>query len=98
MHQTPGLFNKEEKKMDLGIAGKVALVTGGSHGIGRAISEDLGRNGCKVVVVARKQQWLDATVKAIRDEGGEAVSVSADLLDFSSYPRMVAEAEKAFGT
>ncbi|MAT50745.1 MAG: hypothetical protein CMK32_06125, partial [Porticoccaceae bacterium] len=41
--------------MDLGIAGKVALVTGGSHGIGRCISLDLARNGCKVVVVARRQ-------------------------------------------
>ncbi|MFA5548820.1 MAG: SDR family NAD(P)-dependent oxidoreductase, partial [Porticoccaceae bacterium] len=79
--------------MDLGITGRIALVTGGSHGIGRAISLDLARNGCRVVVVARKQQWLDETVKAIRDEGGEAIAVSADLLDLSSYPRMVAETE-----
>ena|SRR5690606_9493638 len=83
--------------MDLGITGRIALVTGGSHGIGRAISLDLARNGCRVVVVARKQQWLDETLKAIRDEGGEAIAVSADLLDLSSYPRMVAETEAAFG-
>lgn len=84
--------------MDLGIAGKVALVTGGSHGIGRCISLDLARNGCKVVVVARRQEWLDETVNAIKDEGGEAVAFSADMLDFDSYPRMVAAAKQAFGT
>lgn len=84
--------------MDLGIAGKVAVVTGGSHGIGRAISEELGRNGCRVVVVARGQTQLDDTVGAIEAEGGEAMAVSADLLDFASYPRIVAEASAQFGT
>lgn len=83
--------------MDLGIAGKTALVTGGSHGIGRAISEELARNGCKVVVVARGQQWLDETVNAIREEGGEAVAVKADLLDFDTYPDMLSGAKAAFG-
>jgi 3-oxoacyl-[acyl-carrier protein] reductase len=84
--------------MDLGIAGKVAVVTGGSRGIGRAISEEFGRNGCKVVVVARDQAALDETVKAIRDEGGEAVGVSADLTSFDSFPYMVEQAIAAFGT
>jgi len=46
--------------MDLGIARKVAVVTGGSHGMGRAISEELGRNGCKVVVVARGREQLES--------------------------------------
>src|SRR3546814_9943780 len=66
------------------IAGKVAIVTGGSHGIGRAVSEELGRNGCRVVVVARGQEQLDSTVDAIRSEGGEAIAVSADLTAFRS--------------
>ncbi|MFA5493524.1 MAG: SDR family oxidoreductase [Porticoccaceae bacterium] len=83
--------------MDLGITGKIAVVTGGSHGIGRAISEELGRSGCRVVVVARGQARLDDTVRAIESEGGQAVAVSADLLDFASYPRIVAEAAAAFG-
>ena len=43
--------------MDLGIAGKIAVVTGGTHGMGRSISEELGRNGCKVVVVARGRAY-----------------------------------------
>ncbi len=83
--------------MDLGIKGRVALVTGGSQGIGRCVAEELGRNGCKVVVVARGQEALDATVYAIRSEGGEASSFSADLTLFDSYPAMVAAVEAAFG-
>jgi 3-oxoacyl-[acyl-carrier protein] reductase len=83
--------------MDLGIAGKVAVVTGGSAGIGRQISEELGRNGCKVVVVARGRGGLDDTVAAIRRDGGEAVGVAADLTSFDSYPYMVEQAKAAFG-
>jgi 3-oxoacyl-[acyl-carrier protein] reductase len=84
--------------MDLGIAGKVAVVTGGSHGIGRAVSEELGRNGCRVVVVARGLEQLDSTVSAIKREGGEAVAVSADLTSFDSFPHIVAQSRAAFGT
>src|ERR1700691_3858268 len=84
--------------MDLGIAGKVAVVTGGSHGIGRAVSKELGRNGCRVVVVARGLEQLDSTVSAIKREGGEAVAVSADLTSFDSFPHIVAQSRAAFGT
>ena len=84
--------------MDLGIAGKVALVTGGSHGMGRSISEELGRNGCKVVVVARGREQLDSTVQAIKSEGGEAIAVSADLNSFDCFPYMVDQAKAAFGS
>jgi 3-oxoacyl-[acyl-carrier protein] reductase len=83
--------------MNLGIAGKVAVVTGGSHGIGRSISEELGRNGCKVVVVARGREQIDSTVDAIKREGGEAAGVSADLTSFDSYPLIVEQARAAFG-
>src|SRR3546814_4548240 len=71
--------DREEETMELGIEGKVALVTGGSHGIGRAIAEELGRNSCRVLIVARGQAGIDEAVAAIRAEGGEAAGFSADL-------------------
>ena len=83
--------------MDLGIAGKIAVVTGGTHGMGRSISEELGRNGCKVVVVARGRERLDSTVQAIAREGGEAVGVSADLTSLDSFPYIVEQSKAAFG-
>lgn len=83
--------------MDLGIAGKVAVVTGGSHGIGRAVAEELGRNGCKVVVLARGRAQLDETVDAITREGGKAAAVVMDLLAVEQYPEVIAKSEAIFG-
>lgn len=83
--------------MDLGIKGKVAVVTAGSHGIGRSISEELGRNGCRVVVVARGREHLESTVSTIQKEGGQAIAVAADLNNFDSYPKIVEQATAAFG-
>jgi 3-oxoacyl-[acyl-carrier protein] reductase len=83
--------------MDLGIAGKSALVTGGSRGIGRAISLDLAREGCRVTVAARGQADIDDVVAEIRAAGGEAVGISADLTDLDAYGDVVGAARSAFG-
>lgn len=65
--------------MDLGLGGKVALVSGGSKGMGRAAAEDLAREGARVLVVARGQEAIDETVAAIRAAGGVAEGLSADM-------------------
>jgi 3-oxoacyl-[acyl-carrier protein] reductase len=83
--------------MDFGLNGKVALVSGGSKGIGRAISEELGREGCRVVVTARGKEAVDETVSAIQIAGGTAVGVPADFTVKADIERVVSEAHAAFG-
>ena len=65
--------------MDLGIARKVALVTGGSRGIGRAIALELAREGAHVCIVARDEQRLATTLAELEQLNVPATSVSADL-------------------
>jgi NAD(P)-dependent dehydrogenase (short-subunit alcohol dehydrogenase family) len=61
------------------LAGRVAVVTGASRGIGRATAVEIAREGAHVVVAARGAPALDATVSAIRDAGGGATAVPTDV-------------------
>jgi 3-oxoacyl-[acyl-carrier protein] reductase len=83
--------------MDLGIAGKVAFVSGGSKGIGRSTAEILAREGCRVVIAARGQAAIDATVAAITAAGGTATGVCADLTERADVERAVTAGTEAFG-
>ncbi len=66
--------------MDLGLEGKVALVTGGSEGIGRAAAERLAQEGASVVICARRDAVLEQTAADIRERtGGEITTVVADV-------------------
>ncbi|MGW6559673.1 SDR family NAD(P)-dependent oxidoreductase [Streptomyces hydrogenans] len=76
------------------LKGRTALVTGGSSGIGRAIAGALAGAGARVVVLARKEPELAATVAELTDAGGEAAWVSADL---STRDGIRAGAEAAAG-
>lgn len=80
------------------LAGKVALVTGASRGIGQAIALDLAANGAKVVVnyYASAAAAMDV-VEAIRAAGGEATAVPADVSDFSAAKELVDTAVKTYG-
>ncbi|MCS7067283.1 MAG: SDR family oxidoreductase [Meiothermus sp.] len=79
--------------MDLGIAGKLALVTGASQGIGRAIATTLAREGAKVVVAARSAEKLHELVRQIEQDGGEAHAIVADLTRPHDLERLVMEAQ-----
>ncbi|MGD9894443.1 MAG: SDR family NAD(P)-dependent oxidoreductase, partial [Dehalococcoidia bacterium] len=79
------------------LAGKVAVVTGGSGGIGSATCRLLAANGAKVVVNARDQAAIEAVVGAIRSDGGEAIGVSADCKDAGAVEHMRQRAEAELG-
>ncbi|MDT7548125.1 MAG: 3-oxoacyl-[acyl-carrier protein] reductase [Actinomycetota bacterium] len=83
--------------MDLGIADKTVLFTGGSKGMGRVAAEMLAAEGCRVAVVARTKADVDETVEAMRAAGGIATGVSADMTIEEDVRRAVAEVREAFG-
>ena len=84
--------------MDLGIAGKVAFVSGGSKGMGRSAAEILAAEGCKVAVVARAQGSIDEVVSEIRDQDGTALGVSADMATGDGIKAAVAAVTAEFGS
>ena len=79
------------------LAGKRALVTGASRGLGRAIAEALAGAGADVVCASSKPNGASETADAIRAIGRQAWTVSADLADRDALERMASEAETAAG-
>ena len=83
--------------MDLELKDKVAIVTGGTQGIGRATAMRLAEEGARVVIAARGRERLDAVAAEIRSAGGNVAAVQADVGRPEDCKRLVAEALHAFG-
>lgn len=84
--------------MDLELTGRVAIVTGGSLGIGKAVTRELAREGADVVITARRLPALEATAKEIAAETGRrVVPISSDTTDTRSVRDMVRAAADELG-
>ena len=79
------------------LAGKVAVVTGGSGGIGAATCRLLAANGARVVVNGRDQAKIDVVVDAIRATGGETIGVTGDCTDLDAVERLRQQVEQHLG-
>jgi 3-oxoacyl-[acyl-carrier protein] reductase len=83
--------------MDLGLKGKIAMVSGASRGIGRAIALGLAAEGCRLSLCARGQDGLDLVRREIQDQGKEVLAWTADVTQESDARRWVEETQQRFG-
>jgi 3-oxoacyl-[acyl-carrier protein] reductase len=83
--------------VDLGIAGRTALVTAASKGLGRGAALALAGEGVKVGICARGEEALRETERAIKDQGGEVLALVADVTDPAEPPRLVDAVASHFG-
>ncbi len=79
------------------LAGKTALVTGSSRGIGRAIALEYARAGARVVVTSRKLDACQAVVEQIRAEGHEAMAIACNISSKEQIHALVEQTERAWG-
>jgi 3-oxoacyl-[acyl-carrier protein] reductase len=83
--------------VNLGLEGKVALVSGASAGMGLAIARELAAEGAHVVMAARREQPLRDAIESIRAQGGSASGVPADMTLREDVARVAAHARETFG-
>jgi 3-oxoacyl-[acyl-carrier protein] reductase len=83
--------------MDLGLTGKIALVTGSSRGIGRGIALALAREGCDLLLTGRDREALEATAQSIRSNSRRAAIHVADLRDPGAPAILVEAVRREFG-
>ena len=80
-----------------GLAGKVAIVTGASRGIGAAAALALGEAGASVMLAARMPQQAEANARQINAAGGKAAAIACDVSDYAACQRLVQETTQRFG-
>jgi 3-oxoacyl-[acyl-carrier protein] reductase len=83
--------------MDLGIDGRVALVTAASRGLGRASADALAAEGARLVLCARNEASLRESERALAEQGAEVLAIVADVVDPSTPERLVTAAVERYG-
>src|SRR3972149_5888608 len=83
--------------MELGLQGRVALVTGGSKGIGRACAAGLAAEGCRLALCARGAEGLARVAADLGAKGAEVLTVAADLAEPGAAGRVVEATVARFG-
>jgi 3-oxoacyl-[acyl-carrier protein] reductase len=90
-------FHHGAEDLELGLKGKIAVVTGGSDGIGRATALRFAREGADVAVCARRQEPLDQTAAEIRKAGAQVLALSADMSKKADIERFIKAVIERFG-
>jgi 3-oxoacyl-[acyl-carrier protein] reductase len=83
--------------MDLGIKGKVALITGGNRGIGKASALEMAKEGCHIAITGRNEGDLAATEKEIQRYGVRTLAMAGDLEKAEEVEKVVNKTFKTFG-
>jgi len=83
--------------MPFALDGKIAVITGSSRGIGRAIAETMAGLGAKVVISSRKAEACEEVAEAIRAKGGDAAVIACNISQKDEVENLVAETENQFG-
>jgi gluconate 5-dehydrogenase len=78
-------------------SGEVAVVTGGSRGLGLEIAEGFGRAGASVSITARREQWLREAEKQLREQGISVLALVGDVAEPSSVEQMVEQIQTTYG-
>ena len=81
----------------LDLTGRVAIVTGGSRGIGRSIALGFAQHGANVVISSRDQSTCEKTVSEITEIGGTAVPIAAHMGKLSQVENLVSQTVEAYG-
>ncbi|MEX2031791.1 MAG: SDR family oxidoreductase, partial [Dehalococcoidia bacterium] len=89
--------------MDMGLTGRIAIITGGSEGIGKAAALAMVREGARVAIAARRPDILEAAAEEIRtatagSSGGEIVGIPCDVRDEAQVGALVAQVAERWGT
>ena len=84
--------------MDLGLAGKFALITGGSHGIGLATAQALAEEGCNVAICARSEGRLQKEALDLEARGVNSLAIQGDVMIPTDIDRIVSSVVKSWGT